>query len=537
LLGRGQGNEFAADTLARSSLFNEVLDTLQPNGGITLSPSNGQICLEAFTPLTFNGSMAGVIRTGSSLKEILPNYARTLHAEIILITARQNTPSESDRNTSTSQRDMRVQGKTILSSSAEEGVTQAVVSAYTRGDKQISLEDHRYRIRTTPLTFQGRPVDDVQVIMIANLRTYQGSLLTQLGVGLGIGLIAIFLINFVLYRIMHKKIWLPLDRSAAHLREMAQGNFSIPVSKHAISRQDEFGDFAQSLHSLNLGMQRIIGDILTSANELNERATTLNKMAAEMSNSTDLAVQRTESISSASEEMAATSFEIARNCTTAATHSTDANALASQGDDIVNNTVKGMNLVSNQVHESESAIEKLGRRSNEIGEIIKTIQEIADQTNLLALNAAIEAARAGEQGRGFAVVADEIRVLAGRSSEAAKEIASMIGEIQSETEIAVDSMNACVESVTQGTRDAMRSGEAIHTIQAKIDELTGQIHQIATAAEEQSVTSEEMTRHLSEVAQAVTQTVTVSRETFSASSSVKQQSENLRKTVSGLKIK
>src|SRR6185369_12395803 len=124
--------------------------------------------------------------------------------------------------------------------------------------------------------------------------------------------------------------------------------------------------------------------------------------------------------------MAATSSEIAQNCIMAVDISNRASQTAKTGAEVVGHAVESIQRIAAKVQESARTVESLGTRSEQIGEIIGTIEDIADQTNLLALNAAIEAARAGEQGRGFAVVADEVRALAERTTKATKEIGGMI---------------------------------------------------------------------------------------------------------------
>ena len=141
---------------------------------------------------------------------------------------------------------------------------------------------------------------------------------------------------------------------------------------------------------------------------------------------------------------------------------------------------------------SAQTVANLGSRSDQIGQIVGTIEDIADQTNLLALNAAIEAARAGEQGRGFAVVADEVRALAERTTRATHEIGEMIKAIQSETREAVKVMNDGVHEVERGTEQATYSGEALERILDQINNLAMQVNQIATAAEEQTATTSEI---------------------------------------------
>ena len=131
--------------------------------------------------------------------------------------------------------------------------------------------------------------------------------------------------------------------------------------------------------------------------------------------------------------MTATSAEIAKNCIGTVNISNHATQTAMNGSEVVSDAVQSIQRIAIKVKESAKTVESLGVRSNQIGAIVATIEDIADQTNLLALNAAIEAARAGEQGRGFGVVADEVRALAERTTKATREIGEMIKTIQQET--------------------------------------------------------------------------------------------------------
>ncbi len=158
-----------------------------------------------------------------------------------------------------------------------------------------------------------------------------------------------------------------------------------------------------------------------------------------------------------------------------------------------------MRDIATVVKKSAENIEKLGESSKQIGEIISVIDDIADQTNLLALNAAIEAARAGEQGRGFAVVADEVRKLAERTTEATKQIASMIKGIQEETTEAVKAMNKGNQEVTSGIDLADKAGESLEEILSSTTEVMDMVNQIAAASEEQSATSEQISKNVQSI--------------------------------------
>src|SRR5262249_42379959 len=149
-------------------------------------------------------------------------------------------------------------------------------------------------------------------------------------------------------------------------------------------------------------------------------------------------------------------------------------------------------------------VEELAKRSNQIGQIVEVIDDIAGQTNLLALNAAIEAARAGEDGRGFAVVADEVRKLAERTTTATKEVAQMIEGIQGDTKRTVWAMQLGMKQVEEGVHSTTAAGEALREIIRMSEQLGEMITQIATAATEQSSTTEQVNRRMEQIAQLVT---------------------------------
>jgi methyl-accepting chemotaxis protein len=188
------------------------------------------------------------------------------------------------------------------------------------------------------------------------------------------------------------------------------------------------------------------------------------------------------------------------------------------------------------VTRSAQSVTKLGTQSEQIGEIIGTIEDIADQTNLLALNAAIEAARAGEQGRGFAVVADEVRALATRTTNATRDIGEMISAIQKEIREAVSGMELGVKEAAKGTEEAAKSGSALETILSQVGAVSGQIGQIATAAEEQSATTTEVSTTLQRMNRAVEEASAGVRISSSAATQLAVVAEELQRKVQQFKL-
>src|SRR5438552_2211397 len=168
-----------------------------------------------------------------------------------------------------------------------------------------------------------------------------------------------------------------------------------------------------------------------------------------------------------------------------------------------NRMKNSLRAIADSVSGTAKKMDELGKSSDQIGQIVGVINDIADQTNLLALNAAIEAARAGEQGRGFAVVADEVRKLAERTTTATKEIAGMIKNIQQETKTAVTAMETGTKQVEEGVKSTIQAGGSLKEIIHMAEQVGEMVMQIATAAMEQSSASEEVNQNMEKIAKLV----------------------------------
>jgi methyl-accepting chemotaxis protein len=234
--------------------------------------------------------------------------------------------------------------------------------------------------------------------------------------------------------------------------------------------------------------------------------------------------------------MAATSSDIARNCHEAADSVSHAANTTQSGFEIVKHTVDGIRIRGEHTKENAKIIAKLGQRSEQIGAIVGTIEDIADQTNLLALNAAIEAARAGEQGRGFAVVADEVRALAERTTNATKEIGEMIRTIQQETNTAIYSMEEGVKGTQKGAAEAAQLETSLQQILEQVNDVTMQVSQIATAAEQQTATTGEVTTNIQQITVVVTQTASGAEETAAAAAQLAGQAQDLQSLVGRFRL-
>ncbi|QXE90008.1 bacteriohemerythrin [Geomonas subterranea] len=334
--------------------------------------------------------------------------------------------------------------------------------------------------------------------------------------------------------------WLVVRSESRALREVAdaleaaaQGNLSCRV-EHIAS--GEIGRIGSAFNNMMGDWNKTMHQFFTVTDLVRDSVALVSATNDAMASAAEDVAMQASTIATASEEMSATSADIARNCIYAAENAHKATAETTAGAEIVSNSARLMENIAQRVTSTSTSVAGLGERSDQIGAIAGTIEDIADQTNLLALNAAIEAARAGETGRGFAVVADEVRALAERTTRATKEIDSMIKSIQSETRDAVGAMSEGVEQVNQGTAETCRSGEALNGILSMINDLTMQLSQIATAAEEQTATTHEITGNIQMITSVVNSNVESARNTKAATSKLVQQVDELHELVSHFQL-
>ncbi|MGD0584955.1 MAG: methyl-accepting chemotaxis protein [Oryzomonas sp.] len=300
------------------------------------------------------------------------------------------------------------------------------------------------------------------------------------------------LLGFMILRSITK----PLAKVIEVLETVASGNLT---ARSGLNTHDELGILARGVDQMAEKLADTIGRLSNCSIQVSVAADSVHKLANGLTRNSEALAGQSTTIATASEEMATTSCDIAHNCLLTANAANKVEGFASESAYIVMESVNIMNTIAEQVRESAAAVGNLGHRSEQIGEIVGTIEDIADQTNLLALNAAIEAARAGEQGRGFAVVADEVRALAERTTRATREISEMIKAIQDETRKAVSLMDNGVAEVERGVLESAKSSEALVEVLSQISEISSQVGQIATAAEQQTATTNEITGNIQQL--------------------------------------
>ena len=325
----------------------------------------------------------------------------------------------------------------------------------------------------------------------------------------------------------------PIRRLADEANKVADGDLRVQLVKGG---KDEIGQMTGAFATMIDNLRTMIGKIEEASNRVTTTSGEVYSTSEQMATGAEEVASQAGTVATAGEEMSATSADIAQNCQMAADSANRANESAASGAYVVQDTVKCMYKIAEQVNTTSKTVESLGARSDQIGQIVGTIEDIADQTNLLALNAAIEAARAGEQGRGFAVVADEVRALAERTTKATREIGEMIKAIQTETKGAVAAMEQGVREVENGTVEAGKSGEAISDIMNQIGVLQTQVNQIATAAEEQTATTSEISSNMMQITEVVQQTARGAHESAAAASQLNNVAEELQRLVKQFRL-
>jgi len=333
--------------------------------------------------------------------------------------------------------------------------------------------------------------------------------------------------------VISRMITVPLSATVKVAERLAEGDLTAQVT---VNSKDEVGQLEAAMSHMLQSLRNLVGQTVQISAGIASASTQLHSTSEQIATGAEEVAAQTGTVATASEEMAATSSDIARNCHAAADSAGVAACTTQSGFAIVQHTVDGIRTRGEHTKENAKIISNLGERSEQIGAIVGTIEDIADQTNLLALNAAIEAARAGEMGRGFAVVADEVRALAERTTKATKEISDMIRTIQQETKVAITSMEEGVKGTEKGAVEAAQLETSLQQILEQVNDVTMQVSQIATAAEQQTATTGEVTTNIQQITEVVQQTASGAEETAAAAAQLAGQAQDLQNLVSKFKL-
>lgn len=316
------------------------------------------------------------------------------------------------------------------------------------------------------------------------------------------------------------------------LGDLADGD----LTTNATVSEDFTGAIADSINFAIDQLRELVSRINSTSVQVADYSQGTQSIAMQLAESSEHQAQEIAGASAAINEMAVSIDQVSANAMESASVAERSVDIAYNGADVVQRTIEGMDVIREQIQETSKRIKRLGESSQEIGDIVSLINDIADQTNILALNAAIQASMAGEAGRGFAVVADEVQRLAERSAAATKQIEGLVKTIQSDTNEAVISMEQTTSEVVRGAHLAKDAGVALDEVQSVSRSLADLIQNISDAARQQAASAGHISNTMNIIQDITTQTTTGTINTAKSVGDLANMAVELRASVAGFKL-
>ena len=316
------------------------------------------------------------------------------------------------------------------------------------------------------------------------------------------------------------------------IADLADGD----LRSYATVSEDFTGAIADSINFAIDQLRDLVSRITETSEEVAQYTANTQGITNQLAEASEHQAQEIAGASSAINEIAQSIDDVSANASESAEVAQRSVQIASNGAEVVNRSIEGMDTIREQIQETSKRIKRLGESSQEIGNIVSLINDIADQTNILALNAAIQASMAGEAGRGFAVVADEVQRLAERSASATKQIETLVKTIQTDTNEAVISMEQTTSEVVRGANLAKDAGVALDEIQLVSGNLATLIGSISESAKLQSASAGHIANTMNVVQEITSQTTTATFDTARSVSELANMAESLRQSVSDFKL-
>jgi twitching motility protein PilJ len=376
-------------------------------------------------------------------------------------------------------------------------------------------------------------------VIITDDRSVTGNYPLLLAVG---GIVLVAVIAMLLLRDARRKLTEQAEQNERNqaailqlldeLADLAEGDLTV----HASVTENFTGAIADSINFAIDQMRGLVSNINRVSVRVARAAEETQQTARSLANASENQAREITAASTAINEMAVSIDHVSSNAAESAAVAERAVAIANKGADVVQATIGGMDTIRGQIQETSKRIKRLGESSQEIGDIVSLINDIADQTNILSLNAAIQASMAGDAGRGFAVVADEVQRLAERSSAATKQIAALVKTIQTDTNEAVISMEQTTTEVVSGAKRAQDAGVALEEIESVSTSLAELIQNISNAARQQAASAGHVSNTMGVIQEITSQTANGTEATAKSVGALAEMANEMRVSVEFFKL-
>ncbi|OUS72052.1 chemotaxis protein [Pseudoalteromonas sp. A601] len=332
-----------------------------------------------------------------------------------------------------------------------------------------------------------------------------------------------------------RSILLPTQLAADMMKDISQGEGDLTQTLDE-DGNDEVSRLSRYFNLYTKKMRESLKHVAQNAHDVNQYAHNVDDASKTNHSFIELQNDSSTQVAAAMEQMTHQIHDVSRNAEAAEHAAVDAASNASEGKNVVAQTIKAIETLSKNIETVSQVTADLAQESNNIGSVLDVIRGIAEQTNLLALNAAIEAARAGEQGRGFAVVADEVRTLASRTGKSTDEIQTMIAKLQKGAQAAVDAVTASQQLSSSTVEQAGTANSSLTEIERLVTIITDMNGQIARATEQQSSAADEVNLRINELSQSTEQSLSNTAQLANASDNLKHSSQELTDVVNRFKL-
>ncbi|RRV04897.1 chemotaxis protein [Pseudomonas sp. v388] len=357
-----------------------------------------------------------------------------------------------------------------------------------------------------------------------------------------LALMSIILIGLVMQRETNRQLRETAQKSERNqnailrlldeIESLADGDLTVT----ATVTEDFTGAIADSINYSVDQLRELVVTINHTAEQVAAAVQDSQTTALQLAAASEHQALQINAASTAINDMAASIDQVSANASESSAVAERSVTIANKGNEVVHNTIHGMDNIREQIQDTSKRIKRLGESSQEIGDIVSLIDDIADQTNILALNAAIQASMAGDAGRGFAIVADEVQRLAERSSSATKQIETLVRAIQNDTNEAVISMEQTTSEVVRGARLAQDAGVALEEIEGVSRVLAELIESITDAARQQAASAGQISQTMTVIQQTSTQTTSGTAATAESIGNLAKMASEMRRSVSGFTL-